>query len=354
MFTLATGGTIQGVAGTNNVLNCTVFGMELSGGVETYKVLVQALIANSVGIIGSYTVAASTIAIVRRIQIANTTGSAVTGLILYINGTAAGNQITGSMTIPANGTMVMTDAGTMVYDSNGNLFSSGAAFATPALTLGTANAAGASVNGMRSDATIAALDSTAVNATTPLALSTAGVAVLAARRDHTHQSPGGVAAITSNSGTITTVDTSVVSATIPANFLLLGTTIKVKVFGTCTSSVGNTPTFVLRIGANNNNTDTALVTVTATAATSGTNIPFYAEFYMTVRGTGSGQAVAASGFLYNSTQTGISTNFVATGCSISTAGTVTTTVQNFLNLFFVGAATTSAVFQLAEIEVIKM
>jgi hypothetical protein len=242
----------------------------------------------------------------------------------------------------------------LVYDSNGNLFASGAAFVTPAFTLGTSNAGGSSVNSIRSDATIAALDSTAVNPTTPLALSTAGSAILAARRDHTHQSPGGISAITSASGAISTVDTSVVSATIPANFLQAGTTIRVKVAGTCTSSATNTPTFVLRIGTNNNNTDTALVTCTGTSATSGSSIPFFAEFYMTVRAAGSSQVVAASGFLYNSTQTGISINFVSAGASVSVAGTVTTTSQNFLNLFFIAGTNTAATFQIASIDVVKM
>lgn len=239
MFTLATGGTIQGVCGTASALTCTVFGMELSGGVETYKVLVQAQIANSVGIIGSYTVAASTIALVKRIQIANTTASPVTGLILYVNGSAAGNQITGSMTIPANGTLVMSDAGTFVYDATGNLLFAGQNFATPAIVLGTADAVGTALNTIRSDATIAAFDSTIPAVTTSLALSTTGSVALAARRDHTHQSPGGIATITSPSSGINNSETAVVQATIPSNFLQAGTTLRIKVIGTCTSTASD-------------------------------------------------------------------------------------------------------------------
>lgn len=66
----------------------------------------------------------------------------------------------------------------------GSLVLSVASFAAPALTLGTANAAGTATTTIRSDATILAFD-----ATTPAAVGTAGAvgaATVAARRDHVH------------------------------------------------------------------------------------------------------------------------------------------------------------------------
>ncbi|MBI3097827.1 MAG: tail fiber domain-containing protein [Planctomycetes bacterium] len=69
-------------------------------------------------------------------------------------------------------------------DASGTISLGGATgFATPALTLGTANAAGSATTVMRSDATILAFD-----ATNPAALGVAGPgsATVAARRDHVH------------------------------------------------------------------------------------------------------------------------------------------------------------------------
>ena len=61
------------------------------------------------------------------------------------------------------------------------------AFATPAIVLGTAAAAGVATTLIRSDATIVAFD-----ATVPAALGTAaaGAAAVAARRDHVHPTTG--------------------------------------------------------------------------------------------------------------------------------------------------------------------
>lgn len=354
MFTLATGGTIQGVAGTNNVLTCTVFGMELSGGVETYKVLVQAQIANSVGIIGSYTVAASTIALVKRIQIANTTSSPVTGLILYVNGSAAGNQITGSLTIPANGTMVMSDLGTLVYDASGNLLLAGQNFVTPAVVLGTAGSAGTTTNTIRSDSTIAAFDATVPAVTTPAAVSTVGSVAFSARRDHTHQSPGGVTSNTSDSSAINTADTNIVGFTIPANFCTAGTTFRIRAAGTCVCShTGDTSTFVARMGTANTNSDAALVTITSSSVT-GATTAFDIEILVTVRTIGASITVEAGGMLKSTGTTGIGAGGVVGG-SVNSHAAINTTVQEFLTLWYVtNATTTTSTFNLATIEVVKM
>jgi len=70
---------------------------------------------------------------------------------------------------------------------NGSVWTAVTAFATPAIVLGTAAAAGSATTTIRSDATIVAFD-----ATTPAALGTAatGSATVAARRDHVHSEDG--------------------------------------------------------------------------------------------------------------------------------------------------------------------
>lgn len=122
MLTLAATNTIGGIAGTASVITYSIFGMTLLSGAETYAVLAQGQLSNSAGTL--YTVAASTTAFIKQIMLVNTTGSPVTGVILYINGTSAGNQITGSILIPANGTVMIDDDGMAVYDQNGSLLSS--------------------------------------------------------------------------------------------------------------------------------------------------------------------------------------------------------------------------------------
>lgn len=60
------------------------------------------------------------------------------------------------------------------------------AFAAPALTLGTANAAGSASTAVRTDATLLAFDATAPTTSAVGDAAAAGTATVAARRDHTH------------------------------------------------------------------------------------------------------------------------------------------------------------------------
>ena len=119
MLTLAATNTIAGVAGTGTAITYSIFGMTLLSGAETYAVLAQGQLATSVGTL--YTVAASTTAFIKQIMLVNATGSIVSGVALFANGTAAGNQITGTIMIPANGTVMIDDDGLAVYDANGSL-----------------------------------------------------------------------------------------------------------------------------------------------------------------------------------------------------------------------------------------
>jgi hypothetical protein len=119
MITLATGNTIQGVAGTATAITYTILGMELNGTTEVYKVLAQGQLAAAAAAI--YTVPASNVAMVKTIILTNATGSPVSGVILYINGTAAANQMTGSITMPAGSTLHFNQNGWKVIDNAGNI-----------------------------------------------------------------------------------------------------------------------------------------------------------------------------------------------------------------------------------------
>lgn len=323
MITLGAAATIGGVAGTTTAITYTILGMTLLSGAETYGVLGQGQLATSAAAI--YTVAASTTAFVKQIILANVTGLAVTGNIIYINGTTAAFQITGSFSIPANGTAVLDDEGLRVFDTNGNLYT------TAALSF----------------------SATLPGVTTPAVLSVTGVSTNPARSDHQHQSSGAIASLTSTSGGINSSETVVLNVQVPANFFQSGTTIRIAGYGTCTSSAANASNFRCRIGTAGTTSDTQIITIAPTAATSGTNIAFNFELIVTSRGSGSSTTFEGSGIVVNSGTTGVSsvTNTVASNSS----GTVNTTVANYINFTYVAAvSTTTSTFYIAVIEIVKM
>jgi hypothetical protein len=159
---------------------------------------------------------------------------------------------------------------------------------------------------------------------------------------------------TAASAAINTAETVVTPSTsIPANFLRIGTTYRIILSGTCTSTVANLSTFTLRIGTAGTTADTAIAAITCTAAASGTTVPFEAVFYVTIRTTGATGSAMASGYVVNSGITGISSNGVGGGGSSATA-TVNTTVANFIEVSYKSAATTTtSTFQMAIVELAK-
>jgi hypothetical protein len=351
MIFLAPSGTIRGVCGTASALTVTIFGMEYSSPTETYKVLAQTTVPSSVGTL--YTASGVT-AFIKTIVIANTTGSAVSGLILYVNGTAATNQLTGSLTIPANGMLIVTDHEITVYDGNGNVFHTAPSFATPALTLGTTAAPGVAATGIRSDATLNVFDSTIAAVTTPLALSATGSQAIFSRRDHKHQSPGGIAAITSEIQNSTTTALSIVTATIPANFLQVGTTFRIKLAGRYNApSPASANTFIARIGTAGTTSDNTIVELDITSATTGSGIFFEQELLITVRTTGSGGTIEGLSYLFNVGGTGMSTT-ASNGPTLGNTS-VNTTVQNILSVWFKSGSASGGVFyDVGTIEIVKM
>lgn len=116
MITLQAGQTLRGVASSATTVTYTITGMELATD-ETYKVLVQGQFAASVGTL--YTAPASTAAMVKTMHIVNTNAGATKTFTLYVGGTAATNQITPTVTLPAGGWATWSDDGWKVYDSTG-------------------------------------------------------------------------------------------------------------------------------------------------------------------------------------------------------------------------------------------
>jgi hypothetical protein len=164
---------------------------------------------------------------------------------------------------------------------------------------------------------------------------------------------GGMVSMTAVSTAINTTETNLTSATIAANTMNAGTTYRVTVFGTCTSSAANISNIRVRLGTAGTNADALVAVITPTAATSGTAIPFEATLMVTIRTTGSGGTAGGGGSLINNTSTGITSFGVAVGPP--TVATVNTTVQNIIHVSYLSPATsTTATFQIAEIEIVKL
>lgn len=153
---------------------------------------------------------------------------------------------------------------------------------------------------------------------------------------------------------INTASTYITPSTpIAANVLQVGSTYRIFISGTCTSTAANVSTFVLRLGTAGTTADTSVCTVTCTGATSGTSIPFTAVFYVTIRTTGTSGTAMGCGSITNTGTTGISSNGVGGGGS-TTAVTINTTVQNFVGVSYSSAATTTTcTFQTRVVEVIR-
>lgn len=122
MLTLSPTDSMSAVAGTNNAITYTFFGDAVVASADAFKVLGQGLVANVAGTIFAAT--AGQQSLIGELYLANNTAIPVTGIKLYVNGTAVGNQITGSFSIPANGTAIIDDTGLSVRDSTGALVGS--------------------------------------------------------------------------------------------------------------------------------------------------------------------------------------------------------------------------------------
>lgn len=121
-FAFSSTDTMFAVAGTNNIIAYTFNGDNIIAGADTFQVLPQGLIPSSVGTIWPALAGPSLV----YLMLTNTSGIPVTGVKLFINGTAPTNQIGPSFTIPANGAAFISANSLQVVDSNGAVVSSSA------------------------------------------------------------------------------------------------------------------------------------------------------------------------------------------------------------------------------------
>lgn len=167
--------------------------------------------------------------------------------------------------------------------------------------------------------------------------------------------PFGSAVTTAASGAINTTETIVTPTfAVPAGTFKVGTSYRITLHGTCTSTAANLSTFTVRYGAAGTTSDASMGTVTCTAATSGTTIAFKVVILVTVRAIGASGTLLVVGEIVNNGITGISS--AAQPVVVVNAQTtgVNTLAAGFLSVSFKTAATTTtATFQSVVIEPIK-
>ena len=275
-----------------------------------------------------------------------------------------------------------------LHDTSGATVSASTpAFATPAIVLGTAAAAGVAGTAIRSDSTILAFDATTPATIAADGAGAVGAAAVAARRDHnhpfatsataganctpgaaavagtsghspsrddhTHRSPGGVASITAQADVVNS-ETAVASFQFPAGLLQVGSVIRIVAAGvhTTSTSPGNC-TITIKI---NTTTKGATIVVTGTVASvaSITTQPFWMEAIITVR---SATTAVATLKIFSSN---VTTGAFSTSLTYMVSSTSATTISNVSNSLFVelcattGASTSHLLFQNAEVELIKL
>lgn len=164
----------------------------------------------------------------------------------------------------------------------------------------------------------------------------------------------GQASIVADSAAINTTETLIVKgAAIQGGRLVVGSVIRVVMEGTCTSTVGNTSTFAIRIGTAGTTSDGIVFSgVTGVAATTGTANPFRAVLEMTIRTVGASATATGVLTLENNGVTGISvtnTNIILPTMSAFNS----TTAANIISATYKSAATTTtSTFKQAFIEVV--
>jgi hypothetical protein len=290
LFTLQPGNTIQAKCGTATAVTYTIFGTTLLLGTLTPQVLAQGQLATSIGAL--YTVPASTIAYVTEIVFANATSSAVTGLTLAVNGTAAANDVISSLTLQPNGFAIVNPiVGVKVYDGNGNVF------------------------------------------TTRLLAPTG---------------PGGLATLTTPTAGINTTETVVLQYQFPANFNQVGTFVAVDFCFTIVTTNADSAAWRLRWGTAGTTADTVIhdLNVPATGGTGGP-VTRCGRFLATWQ---SATVTETNGILFDGG--GSELGNVITGPTNTTG---LSTAQAYLDFTFQsGATTTTVTFQQAEISLIHL
>jgi hypothetical protein len=162
---------------------------------------------------------------------------------------------------------------------------------------------------------------------------------------------GGLTSRTADTSAINTTETLLASITIPT--AAVGTTYRITLHGTNTSTVANASTFTLRAGTAGTTSDASIATAAVTSAASGTNVPFRIVIEYTLRTngtTGNGQGVMQ---IVNNGTTGLSTTATNIVALTTSAAFNTTTATKFDITYKSAATTTTSTFQNAVIEIVK-
>lgn len=363
--------TIQGIAGSASAVFYSIWATETISEVATYALLASGVLGTSVSTL--YTVPAGSTINLKAIYLESKTGASVSGIAIGIGGITNILHNTSTLSLPANSALVLSYGIEFSHGAQREIVSesyiglSNRAPSSSDFLVKTADS-GLSAERVVTDTASAIWDwATAGQAkvnvqfgtpspTTPLALSAAGSGTVSVKNDHTHRSPGGVASIVAATAAITTTETQVVGATLPASFLAAGSTLRIDAYGVSTSTVGNAITFRMRIGSTTltGNIAASLVPVGLTTAV---GAGFHVGFLATVRTDGAGGTILGNGFAETTSAGGAVQAFVDAVTVSTNASTVAvdTTGSLVVELTAVTAAATSSVtFHVATIEVVKM
>ena len=169
-----------------------------------------------------------------------------------------------------SGTSIKTINSTSLLGSGDIVIAGG----TPALTLGTANTAGASPNFLRRDDTILAFDATSPSTQAYGDAAAVGVATVAARRDHKHAMPA------------TTKDTTAITGVLLGNGTTVSASVVTNDIQTKAAIVPNTvPTAGQILVGNAGNTAFAPVTLSGPVSISATGVTAVATLNQNTSGT---------------------------------------------------------------------
>lgn len=128
----------------------------------------------------------------------NITGSVTRNQYAFSSSTSGAATSSATFGSGAFGVFIESSSGAQALVVIGNAGAAGGgtvSFGTPALTLGTSNAAGAASTVIRTDATILAFDATTPSTSTLGGAGSVGAATVAARRDHVHPVTGALDAL---------------------------------------------------------------------------------------------------------------------------------------------------------------
>jgi hypothetical protein len=121
MLVIGAGDTFSGVAGTASVITVTATGVSVDAttGAETLSKLYQGQLPSSVATL--FTVTAGKSYVIKTISVTNSGSAAVSGVQLFLSGTASANSLVGPITLQGYSTTTFSENGWSTTDANGQI-----------------------------------------------------------------------------------------------------------------------------------------------------------------------------------------------------------------------------------------